>query len=276
MKITRMQKLWIASWQYTSLLFPKITSKWAQFVFLTPERIQRPHSENAYFNSAKKYKIDDRIAAFEWGDPNHPLVILVHGWSGRGTQMAAFAEPLVKTGFRVIAVDGPAHGDSAGKLTHVGEYSQFLIDIQKTLGPYKAIIAHSFGAGCSVLAASRGLKVEKLILVAGPSRYELVVENYLKAIKVSARSRKYFLDDLADLVKLPVSKMNVGVIGNSLSIPGMVVHDQGDKEVPFRAAEDLKKNWPSIQLLKTTDLGHRRILKDPNVVNAVKDFILKD
>lgn len=276
MNLSRLQKLWISSWQYTSFIFPKMTSKWARQLFLTPERIQRPISEIRYLNSAKKYTIDDRIAAFEWGESNNPLVILVHGWSGRGTQMAAFADPLVRSGFRVVAVDGPAHGDSAGKFTHVGEYSQFLIDIQKTLGPYKAIIAHSFGTGCSVLAASRGLDVEKLILVAGPSRYELVVENYLKAIKISARSRQYFLDDLTDLVKLPVSKMNVGVIGNSLSIPGMVVHDHGDKEVPFRAAEDIKKNWPAIHLMMTKELGHRRILKDPTVVNAVKDFILKD
>lgn len=190
--------------------------------------------------------------------------------------MGAFAEPLVQNGFRVVAVDGPAHGDSKGVLTHVGEYSQFLIDIQKTLGPYKAIIAHSFGAGCSVLAASRGLSVEKLILIAGPSRYELVVEHYLKSIKISRRSCQHFLTRLTQLTNLPVSKMNVGIIGNSLSIPGLVVHDHGDKEVPFQAAEDIKSNWPSIQLMKTTGLGHRRLLKDPAVLTAVKDFILLD
>lgn len=276
MNLTRAQKLWIASWQYVSFVFPKLTATWAQKLFLTPERISRPASENDYFNSAKKYIIDNRIAAFEWGQPQHPLVVLVHGWSGRGTQMGAFAEPLVQNGFRVVAVDGPAHGDSKGVLTHVGEYSQFLIDIQKTLGPYKAIIAHSFGAGCSVLAASRGLSVEKLILIAGPSRYELVVEHYLKSIKISRRSCQHFLTRLTQLTNLPVSKMNVGIIGNSLSIPGLVVHDHGDKEVPFQAAEDIKSNWPSIQLMKTTGLGHRRLLKDPAVLTAVKDFILLD
>jgi len=250
MNLTPIQKLWIASWQTLSVILPKAIAQAAQILFLTPERIPRPPSEIDYFNSAKKYKIDDRIAAFEWGLPHNPLVLLVHGWSGRG--------------------------DSAGQITHVGEYSQFMIDIQKTLGPYHAIIAHSFGAGCAVLSASRGLSVKKIVMVAGPSRYELVVTNYLDALKLSPKAREHFLNSLGERVKLPVADMNVGVIGNKLShLKAMVVHDIEDKEVTVRAAEDIKKNWPSIEIMMTTGLGHRRILKDPTVTAAVTEFILK-
>tara|TARA_B110001454_G_C12722992_1_gene435610 strand:+ start:12252 stop:13094 length:843 start_codon:yes stop_codon:yes gene_type:complete len=277
MNLTPTQKLWIASWQTLSVFFPKTIAHVAQMLFLTPEKIARPPSEFEFFSTAKKYKIDDRIAAFEWGQQQNPLVLLVHGWAGRGTQMAAFAAPLVRNGFRVVAVDGPAHGDSAGKFTHVGEYSQFMIDIQKTLGPYHSIIAHSFGAGCAVLSASRGLNVKKIVMVAGPSRYELVVKNYLDAIKISPKARQYFIDSLGERVKLPVTEMNVGVIGNQVpNLKAMVVHDKEDKEVTVRAAEDIKKNWPSIEFMMTTGLGHRRILKDPLVVNAVTEFILKE
>lgn len=264
------------SWPLLSWIIPRVTARWAETLFLTPERTPRPASEADYFNSAKKYKIQNRIAAFEWGEASHPLVILLHGWSGRGTQMAAFATPLVEKGFRVVGLDGPAHGDSTGDRTHVGEYSQFLIDIQKELGPYRAIIAHSFGAGCSVLAATCGLLVDKLILVAGPSRYELVVQSYLDAIKLSPKSQMHFIDDLAELVKLRVSEMNVGKLGQTLAIPAMIVHDKDDKEVNIRAAEEIKSNWPNAELLVTSGLGHRRVLRDPKVVASVVDFILKD
>jgi pimeloyl-ACP methyl ester carboxylesterase len=276
MKLSRLEKLWISTWPILSNIFPKQTAKWAEILFLTPERIQRPTSELDYFNTAKKFKIQNRIAAFEWGDPTHPLVVLVHGWSGRGTQMGAFAQPLVHSGFRVVALDGPAHGDSDGQLTHVGEYSQFLIDIQKDLGPYRAIIAHSFGAGCSVYSATLGLKVDKIVLIAGPSRYELVVRYYLTSLKLSKNTQEYFIKMISDRVKLPVSAMNVGVLGKTLSIPALVIHDKEDKEVPYQAAEEIKSNWPSVELILTTGLGHRRILKDPQIVNTVKDFILKD
>ncbi len=263
----------MATWPFLSQIFPKTTARWAQNLFLTPERIARPSSEDEYFSSAKKYKIQNRIAAFEWGQPSNPLVVLIHGWSGRGTQMGAFAQPLVASGFRVVALDGPAHGDSSGSTTHVGEYSQFLIDVQSELGAYHAVIAHSFGAGCSVLSASRGLKIKKFVLVAGPSRYELVVRFYLEAIKLSPRAQSYFIDSLTQLVKLPVSEMNVGLIGNKLSIPALVVHDQEDKEVSIAAAQEIKLNWSAVELFLTTGLGHRRVLRDPLVVTRVVEFL---
>jgi pimeloyl-ACP methyl ester carboxylesterase len=276
MNISKLTVLWISTWPLLSRIFPKLTARWAFGLFLKPDKIPRPPSEDAYFNSAKKYKIQNRIAAFEWGQSHHPLVVLVHGWSGRGTQMAAFAEPLVQKGFRVVALDGPAHGQSQGIITHVGEYSQFLIDVQSELGPYRAVIAHSFGAGCSVLSASHGLKVEKLVLMAGPSRYELVVKFYLDRIKLSARSREHFIQNLADLVKLPVTEMNVGLIGKTLPTPALVVHDTDDKEVSYKAAEEIKSNWPAVELLRTSGLGHRRVLRDPAIVASVVDFITKD
>lgn len=191
--------------------------------------------------------------------------------------MGAFANTLVASGFRVIAVDGPAHGDSKGEQTNVGEYAQALIDIQKELAhPFKAIIAHSFGAGCSVLSAARGLHVEKIVLVAGPSRYEHVVDHYLQRLKLSPKSRDYFKQSLTEKVNLPVSEMNVGVIGNTLTVSAMIVHDKDDKEVSFKDAEEIKFNWPSATLHMTKGLGHRRILKDPCVIQSVNDFLVKN
>ena len=41
--------------------------------------------------------------------------LLLHGWSGRGTQLYTFAETLQKEGMEVITFDMPAHGKSLGK-----------------------------------------------------------------------------------------------------------------------------------------------------------------
>src|SRR5687767_6768036 len=45
-----------------------------------------------------------------WG--SGPVVYLVHGWGGRGSQLAPYVEPLTATGHRVVLFDAPAHGDS--------------------------------------------------------------------------------------------------------------------------------------------------------------------
>lgn len=244
-------------------------------MFLTPSRVPRPASEMGYFESARKFTLSGGIAAFEWGPAEGPIVALIHGWSGRGTQMAAFAAPLAEKGFRVVAFDGPAHGSSDGEQTNVGEYAQFIIRMQKELGPFKAVIAHSFGAGCSVFAAARGLKVEKLVLVAGPSRYEVIVGDYLRFIGLSPKAQNYFYKSLAAKVGITAKELNVGQIGSSLSIPAMVVHDREDKEVKFDSALDMKSVWPHLQLVETKGLGHRRVLKDPTVVQTVVEFIQK-
>ena len=273
MEISFSQKLFFLGVKYLSWVLPSFWAKRAEDLFLTPSRVPRPPSEKAWFESSRKKTLSGGIASFEWGLESGPIVALVHGWSGRGTQLAAFAAPLVERGYRVIAFDGPAHGDSAGEQTNVGDYANFLIRMQQELGEFKAVIAHSFGAGCSVFAAARGLKVEKLVLVAGPSRYEVVVGNYLRFIGLGSKAKEYFLASLAKKVGMTAKDLNVGVIGESLRLPAMVIHDREDKEVPYVSAEEIKNAWPHVVLVDTKGLGHRRILKDPVVIQKAAEFI---
>ena len=51
------------------------------------------------------------IRGLVWGEGAR-TVYLVHGWGGRGAQLAALVEPLVEAGHRVVMFDMPAHGDS--------------------------------------------------------------------------------------------------------------------------------------------------------------------
>lgn len=256
-----------------SWVWPQGGALLAEKLFLTPTRVPRPPSEADFFNSAKKYTLPYGIAAFEWGVAENPLVVLVHGWSGRGTQMGAFASPLVQAGYRVVALDGPAHGASSGQTTNVGDYAQFLIEAQKILGPFHAVVAHSFGAGCSVLSAQRGLKVKKLVLIAGPAKYERVVGNFFKLLPISSAAQRSFLVNLQRKVGISVQEMNVGEIGKNLRVEALIVHDIEDKEVRFQSAIEIHEAWPTSKIFKTQGLGHRRILRDPQVLSTVKDFI---
>lgn len=245
----------------------------AQKVFLTPTRVPRPVSETDFYNSAKKYQMPHGIAAFEWGEVQNPTVLLVHGWSGRGTQLGAFALPLVDAGYRVIAIDGPAHGASEGQMTNVGAFANALLEAQKNIGPLHALIAHSFGAGCSVVAIQRGLQVKRAVLIAGPARYERVLANFFKLLPISPRAQVHFIVELQNKVGIHVKDLNVGHIGSGLNIKAMIVHDVEDKEVRFQSALEIQEVWPQVKLLRTEGLGHRRILRDPQVLRAVTEFI---
>lgn len=259
--------------KYGSYLAPSFAAEKALDLFLTPTRIPRPFSETEWHRSAKKYKVLGQYSAFEWGPSEGPVVLLIHGWQGRGTQMGAFAMPLVQSGYRVVALDGPAHGDSPGKQTNAGEFSRFLLAAQTELGDLKAVVAHSFGAGCSVYATKLGLKVEKLVLVAGPNSYEEVTQYFLNVLSLSQKARSQFATKLIARAKVSFDDLKTANNGVNLNSKILIVHDEDDKEVSYQCAIELKTAWPKAQLLATKGLGHRRILKDKQVIEQVVKFI---
>lgn len=267
------KKIYIQIIVLLSWIFPWAGAFLALRLFLTPEKVPRPTSEKDFFESARKYNFPHGIAAFEWGPTLGPPVLLVHGWSGRGTQMGAFAAPLVAQGFRVVAVDGPAHGSSGGATTNVGAFADSLIEIQKNLGPLQGVVAHSFGAGCSIVAMQRGLNVKRVVLIAGPAKYERVLENFFKILPISSWAQKILLGELEKKAGIKVQDLQVGRLGANLDVAALVVHDEDDKEVLFRSALEIQDAWPTTRLLKTKGLGHRRVLRDPEVLRQVTAFL---
>ena len=74
---------------------------------------------------------------------------------GRGLQLGAFVEPLVEAGYRVVAYDGPAHGESPGRRTNIFKLTEGLMAVADAVGPLSGVIAHSLGTTAVLLAASR-------------------------------------------------------------------------------------------------------------------------
>ncbi len=259
----------------TGIFIPYLAAKLALRFFATPIRIPRPESEKLIYESSKKYLLKNKYAAFEWGNAHDPIVLLIHGWNGRGTQIGQFANSLVENNFRVIALDGPGHGDSPGKMTTPTHYAQFISDAQNELDPngVHAVIAHSFGGGCSVYAASKNLKVKCLVLIASPAFYNRVVDFFAKNMGLKNKSKVLFIEMVTKLAGIHPSKLDIGKIGKGLKLPALIVHDEGDTAVNFESAIAIHESWDGSKLLKTQGLGHRRILKDSKVIKDVTDFI---
>lgn len=256
-----------------SFLFPTLAARKAMSLFLKPKKHQRPAAEIVWYQSARKRKLSNGLAINEWGEDGNPKVLLVHGWEGRGSQMGAFAEPLVAEGYHVIALDGPAHGESQGEETNAGVYSRALVEVQKELGQVVASVGHSFGGGCSILAASFGMKVDKLVTVSSPSDYSKVVQNFLDDVKLSPWAEKAFYKILTYKAQVKLQDIHISTLGRALNIPILVIHDKNDKEVRYQNALNLHEAWPHSQMMTTEGLGHRRILKDKAVIDRVVQFI---
>jgi pimeloyl-ACP methyl ester carboxylesterase len=271
-----MRKYFPAILGFLSKVSPALAAKVAVRIFSSPMRIPRPESERVWHETSKKFFLKNGIAAFEWGEPSRPLVMLIHGWNGRGTQIASFAPRLVEEGFRVVALDGPGHGISPGKRTNPSAYAQFITDAQKELtnnGEAHTIIAHSFGGGSTVLAASRDLKVKKIVLIASPAFYERVVHFFARSMQLNQKAEECFFEEVTRLAKIAPRDLNIAAIGGKLNLPCLIVHDTDDTAVDYMSATAIHEAWPHSELLTTTGLGHRRILKDKNVIERVVRFI---
>jgi len=84
-------------------------------------------------------------------------VVLLHGWGGRIESMRPVFDAL-KTGYRVTAVDFPAHGESGAiqGVWGVDEFADFTVKLLDKLKVFPChVVAHSFGGRVALLAASQ-------------------------------------------------------------------------------------------------------------------------
>lgn len=257
-----------------SCLSSDLAARLAVVLFTSPRRYTPPRFEQEIAQSAEDLTFDcpgHTLRAYAWGEG--PIVLLVHGWEGRGAQLGRFMEPLVKAGYRVVALDGPAHGRSDGKRTHVVDFAAVLPDVVKQLGTVQAIIAHSFGAAATVLALEEGMHVEKLVLIGMPDRLLHVLGRFQFVMAIPDRVFKRLLRHLEYHFGQPPESINMAAKEPGNGSACLHIHDCDDIEVPYSEGKAVMDAWSNARHLTTAGLGHRRILKDPEVVAHAVDFI---
>ena len=210
-----------------------------------------------------------------------PVVYLVHGWGGRGSQLASFVEPLLSRGFRVVMFDAPAHGDSdpgpAGPgRTHGVEFGKALDAVFARFGPADAVVAHSLGAISTYLTLRFGwLSTRRLVLLAPMVAAEPLFDQFQRALGFGARTRRAFDRELEEFVGIPMAEFDATYQAARVDpVPTLVVHDRGDRQTPYADAARLVASLPDARLVTTDGLGHRRILTDRAVVREVAAFVV--
>lgn len=256
---------------------PGMASRVAEDLFLKPRRHARPKREQEILTEAAPFEVPVgaglTIQAWRWG--TGPAVLLVHGWEGRGAQLAAFVRPLLAAGFSVVTFDAPGHGASSGTRSSLPHFAWSVRCVADAIeGPY-AIIAHSLGCAATTLALREGLRVERLVYLAPPlnpsdyvSRFGVILGLDTPVIdRMKLRIEQRFLRKWSDY--------SLAETAPAMTSPLLVVHDRDDDDTYWTEGAALAEAWPGAQLLTTTGLGHRRILRAPAVVDAVAAFVAR-
>ncbi|HEU0030873.1 MAG TPA: alpha/beta fold hydrolase [Kofleriaceae bacterium] len=255
----------------------------AERLFTTPRRYPRPDRERAILATGRRFDVDvllrsprwrgqhAPIAAWRWGFG--PTVLLVHGWEGRGSQLGAFVEPLVSAGLSVVAFDAPAHGDSPGSRLYLTDHADTITDLVAAIGPVHAIVAHSFGAAAVLLAHQRsGVDAARNVMVAPNVLIADAVDRFAHHVALDARDRDTFTQYLAQQSGVSVDALGLADLIGARDAAMLVIHDRTDREVSIEHGRRLAAQWPKAELVTTDGLGHRRILRDPDVIARTVAF----
>lgn len=259
-----------------SRLAPSLAVKLAERLFVTPIPTRRPAREAAWTEGAERMTIPSAlgpIPVWLWGDGPR-TILLVHGWSGRGLQLAAFVEPLVARGFRVVAHDAPGHGDAHGRISSMPAFAASLGAVARRFGPVSAVIAHSLGSTAAIYAlAHRELFVDRFIAISPAARLHAIPERFgevtgfppsvVDRMKAAFEDRFGFDWEASEPLNLAPER----------SMPLLVIHDADDRFIPHSEGAELAEAWPDGRLITTVGLGHHRILRDTTVIGSVLSFI---
>ena len=277
--------------KYPGAIFPSLIGRWAYKLWFTTHRSSTiPNREQRWLKTATRIEAVNLaintfgvgslpVMTYYWENSDAsneaPLIMLVHGWTGRGSQMGAFVEPLLEEGFRVLAFDNHAHDKTPGKETHIFLQSLVQQALAEKFGPIYAIVAHSFGGMVTPYSLNQGMETQKVVCISPPSHFDFLLARFSDSLYLPKsiqdymvnRFKKEYGDDLVERVSSTTTSKGLG------HIPALIIHDEEDVDVLISESEQLQQAWPNSIMQRTKGLGHRRILYDAQVIKSTVDFI---
>ncbi len=258
-------------------LAPHFATSYAIKLFKTPIRFKTPQREKFMAENAQKQlvlipEINKKVQVYLYGN-SKKKVLLVHGWSGRGTQLCTIAEALVENGYMAISFDGPAHGASTGKTTMMNEFISTVNVLEKEFGVFEFAIGHSLGGMTVLNNIKQGLQIKKAVIIGSGDIITDIISDFVKKLhlnpkmtgKIKQRFFKQFNED--------IDNYSASTAAKKVTLPVLVIHDTTDADVPVSCAHNIRQNLKQGELLVTNNLGHRRILHNPLVINRIIEFI---
>ena len=208
--------------------------------------------------------------------PHGPVALLVHGWGGHAGQMLALAQALADQGLRPVILEMPGHGRSAGSESTLPQFTRAIEYVTARLRQQghslRVLVTHSLGATAGAYVASRGLPVERLVLLAPAASPPDYTRLFAQVFGLSEATREAMQRRIEAREGILMPQFEPLAVGPRIGMPTLVVHDRGDSINRFADGQAYCEAIGDAQLLATEGLGHRKILKDAQVIGRVAIF----
>lgn len=246
--------------------------------FFTPGKYEVKSNDEAILALGKNNRLPfegGELAVTSWGEDG-PSVLLMHGWGGARAQMTGFVKPLLASGYRVVAYDQPAHGESDGRMTNILEIAPTMDLVMQREGKFDAIIAHSFGTIVTSYAIARRNfpPPSKLVYLGSFNR----LLDSLPRFQAMANLPDEIIHGLRDMISENFGRDVLDEIVNEdlvkkIRIPALMFHDRSDNVTPVEDSRAIANAWSEAQYVETNGLGHRGALQSVEVHEQIVRFL---
>lgn len=256
-------------------LAPERAARVAEAIFCRPPAHPMREREAEFLASGTPLRIPHRgieLAGWRWGDAG-PTIILVHGWGSRAGRFRFFVPSLVAAGFRCLTYDAPAHGQTPGRRASIPEFAAALQDVAAFAGEVAGYVGHSMGGSAILFAQSRGAPRAPAAILAAPADPSVWATRFVHHLRIPREVGRRMDANLRRRLEVEWADLHIPSRARELAHPLLVIHDEGDHDVPVSEGEAIAAAAPRAEFVRTTGLGHRLIMRDPAVVARVTAFL---
>ncbi|HWS60932.1 MAG TPA: alpha/beta hydrolase [Flavobacterium sp.] len=273
----KIPKLLLLICKLIAAISSKLSILFTAKLFTTPIKHKTPKRELVMDNKSFQKLIEiptinKRVMIYEYGT-SEKKILLLHGWSGRGTQLFKIADELLKKGYSTLSFDAPAHGKSPGRTTILSEFIETILELEKQFGPFEAAVGHSLGGMSLLNATKKGLAIKSLAIIGSGDIIQDILDDFVSKLELKPSTSSKLREHFEKLYSVEMDDYSAYKSAMEIAIPVLVIHDKNDKEVPVEAGIHIHKHLKNGELMLTEGLGHRKILGNSTVIEKIVQFI---
>ncbi|RZJ75332.1 MAG: alpha/beta hydrolase [Flavobacterium sp.] len=255
----------------------KLAAKFAIKLFTTPSKFKLPKREIEMDGNTRQDMVEipalgKTINVYHFGESQR-RILLVHGWSGRGTQLHSIADKLFKCGYSTVSFDAPGHGKSPGKASDMTEFIACILELEKKFGPFEHAVGHSLGAMAILNSIKKGLKVKRAVTIGSGDIIKDIMDDFTQQLGMNIETGELMIRLFEKKFGQTINSYSAYIAAKDVAIPVLVIHDENDVDVPVAAAHHIAKHLANAEVMITEGLGHRKILGDSKVIKKITTFL---
>jgi hypothetical protein len=252
---------------------PSIAGRLAFELWRRPLTRGKVRDAEREIHQSARVEIIDGVVTYTWGDGTRP-VLLVHGWRSRASRYYGYVARLVALGYTPVSYDAPGHGDTAGRAGTILDHHRIIQGLAHRHGRFEGVVAHSLGVPFALYAVREGVAAGRLVALAGVADFSYLVDAFCAELGLGPEPNRA----LRRSIERRLFRGDPGIWQRFSAGAGdaelLVFHDDGDDVVaPAQADVLVARYGPRATFVRTTGLGHHRIVTDEQVMTAAVDFL---